>query len=436
VIFFNPLKNQKGSAILFSVFFMSLLMFIALEISKDTVVEYQGSLNTVKRVQAYYAAKACNELSLLRIKTYQQATRSLSGAQTPGQPQMIDTSMLDIIWQFPLSWPLVVPTDGDMSIANQEDIKKANNQSTFKHRFSSQISSEGGKIDVNDLASPSKVIREKTRLQILDIFQAKIREQGPFSKKYYNFRFEDLLNHMTDWIDADKNSLMGGDESSHYRDMQSQYIPPNQPFKTVDELHMVKMMEDQLYEVLAPNITVYGGKGINVNYADKTMLMALDPGITELVVTEILKRRSDINLGGPFKDEKDFFGFIGGFGVNTTNFNQDKVPLYFDPEINFRISCIGLVGNLTREITSIVFDFGKVQSRLRKSLTSVAIDQQCQDQTGEELYKCICRDKPVVGDEQKKCIDEQRALEKKNTDQGAGAPLPPGPPYVIFQDVK
>ena len=256
---FRLLRNQKGSAILFSVFFMSLLMFIALEISKDTVVEYQGSLNTVKRVQAYYAAKACTELSLLRIKTYQQATRSLGGAQ-PGQPQMIDTSMLDIIWQFPLSWPLALPTDNDMSMANQDEIKKANKQSTFKHRFSSQISSESGKIDINDLASPSKVIREKTRVQILDIFQAKIREQGDFSKKYYNFKFEDLLNHVTDWIDADKNSLMGGDEGSHYRDMQSQYIPPNQPFKTVDELHMVKMMEDELYEVLVPSFLPYAAR--------------------------------------------------------------------------------------------------------------------------------------------------------------------------------
>jgi general secretion pathway protein K len=432
---FRHLQNQKGSAILFSVFFMSLLMFIALEISKDTVVEYQGSLNTVKRVQAYYAAKACTELSLLRIKTYQQATRSLGSAQS-GQPQMIDTSMLDIIWQFPLSWPLALPTDNDMSMANQDEIKKANTQSTFKHRFSSQISSESGKIDINDLASPSKVIREKTRVQILDIFQAKIREQGDFSKKYYNFRFEDLLNHVTDWIDADKNSLMGGDEGSHYRDMQSLYIPPNQPFKTVDELHMVKMMEDELYEVLAPNITVFGGKGINVNYADKTMLMALDTGITEQVVTEIMKRRNDINLGGPFKDEKDFFGFIGGFGVNTTNFNKDKIPLYFDPEINFRISCIGNVGNLNREITSIVFDFAKVQSRLRKSLSNTSVDERCRDLAADEKHKCICQDKPTAGDEQKKCIDEQRKLDKQNTDQSAEAPPPPGPPYVIFQDIK
>lgn len=427
MMFPSLLRNQKGSAILFSVFLMSLLMFIALEISKDTVVEYQGSINTIKRVQAYYAAKACNEISLLRIKSYQQATRSL-GKNLP------DTSMLDIIWQFPLSWPLVAPTD--TSIANQDDIKKANNQSSFKHKFSSQISSESAKIDINDLASPSKGIREKTRLQILDLFQSKLREQNDWSKKFYNYRFEDLLNHITDWIDADKTSLMGGDEGSYYTEMRNIYIPPNQPLKTVDELHMIKGMEDEIYDVLAPNLTAFGGKGINVNYADKTLLMALDPAITDKVADEIIKRRSDVNLGGPFKDDQDFFSFIGGFGVNTANFNEDKVPLYFDFEINFRISCIGLVGNVTREITSVVYDFQKVQARLKKNINDSSIDQRCMGLKDQDLYACICQDKPDANDEKKKCIQTEQTNAKKDPDQGAGAPLPQGPPYVIFQDIK
>lgn len=422
---FSPLRNQKGSAILFSVFFMSLLMFIALEISKDTVVEYQGSLNSVKRVQAYYAAKACTEISLLRIKTYQQTTRSL-GKQLP------DVSMLDVIWQFPLSWPLVAPTDG--LITTKDEVSKANQQSYFKHKFNAQIVSESSKIDINDLVSPSKGIREKTRQQILDLFQSKMREQSDWSKKYYNYRFEDLLNHITDWMDGDRTSLMGGDESSYYREMNSTYIPPNQPLKTVEELHMIKGMEDEIYEVLAPSITVLGGKGININYADKALLMALDANITDVVAGEIIKRRSDVNLGGPFKDENDFFGFIGGFGVNTANFNQDKVPLYFDYEINFRISCIGLASNLTREITSVVYDFQKVQARLQKSINDAGANPQCQGLTDNDKYNCLCQDK-TDANEKKKCVEDQKNLEK-TTDQSADAPPPPGPPYVIFQDVK
>jgi general secretion pathway protein K len=404
---------------------MSLLMFIALEISKDTVVEYQGSLNSVKRVQAYYAAKACTEISLLRIKTYQQTTRSM-GKQLP------DVSMLDVIWQFPLSWPLVAPSDG--LITNQDEVKKANQQSSFKHKFNAQIVSESSKIDINDLVSPSKAIREKTRQQILDLFQSKMREQSDWSKKYYNYRFEDLLNHITDWIDGNRTSLMGGDESSYYREMNSTYIPPNQSLKTVEELHMIKGMEDDIYEVLAPNITVLGGKGININYADKALLMALDPNITEVVAGEIIKRRSDINLGGPFKDENDFFGFIGGFGVNTTTFNQDKVPLYFDYEINFRISCIGLAGNLTREITSVVYDFQKVLARLKRNVNEANLNPQCRGLANDDKHNCLCQDK-TDPNEKKKCVEEQKNLDK-TTDQSADAPPPPGPPYVIFQDVK
>jgi general secretion pathway protein K len=423
---FGPLRNQKGSAILFSVFLMSLLMFIALEISKDTVVEYQGSLNNVKRVQAYYAAKACTDLSLLRIKAYQQAARSI-GKNLP------DTSMLDIIWQFPLSWPLVAPAE--ISASTQSDVKKANNQSYFKHKFSSQINSESSRIDINDLISPSEGIREKTRQQILDLFQAKLREQNAWSKKYYNYRFEDLINHITDWIDADRISLMGGDEGSHYQDMRSTYIPPNQPFKTIEELHMIKGMEDEIYEVLAPNLTLFGGKGININYADKSLLMALDPMITEQVATEIIKRRSDVNLGGPFKDEKDFFSFIGGYGVNTTNFNKDKVPLYFDFEINFNVSCMGLVGNIRREITTVVYDFQKVQARLKKNLDEAGANQQCLGLTDDPKYECLCQNEPDAA-AKKKCIDDKKAQDKSGTGQSPEPPLPPGPPYVIFQDVK
>lgn len=428
MILFPHLRNQKGSAILYSVFLMSLLMFIALEISKDTVVEYQGSLNNVKRVQAYYAAKACTDLSLLRVKAYQQASRSL-GKNLP------DMSMLDIIWQFPLSWPLVVPAD--MSTSNGDDIKKANAQSTFKHRFSAQIASESSKIDINDLTSPSEGIREKTRKQILDLFQSKLRTpDSAWAKKYYNYRFEDLLNHITDWIDPDKTSLMGGDEGSYYRDsgLRSEYIPPNQPFKTIEELHMVKGMEDEIYDVLAPNLTLFGGKGININHAERTLLMALDPGITEKVADEIIKRRKDINLGGPFRDEKDFFAFISGYGVNTANFNQDKVPLYFDYEINFRISCIGLAGNITREITSVVYDFQKVQARLKKSLAGGTADQRCEGLEGSQKHECLCQDKTVPADK-KKCIDDLVAAEK-NASNTPEPPLAPGPPYIIFQDVR
>lgn len=432
---FSHLKNQRGSAIMFSLFLMSLLVFIAFEVSYDTVVEYENSLNSVRKVQAYYAAKACTDLSLLRLKAYQQAARSGLAKSLP------DPSMLDMIWQFPLSWPIVPP--GPTSETDKDLIQKSMKASTFKHQFSSKISSESGKIDINDLASPSEGIRKKTRQQLLDFFGSKLREQDEWAKKYSNFEFEKLINNIADWIDPDKDSLNGGDEGSLYSDLRNPHIPPNEPFKTMEELHMVELMEDEIFNVLAPEITLYGGKGININYADKDLLMSLDPRLTKDVAAEILKRRNDPNLGGPFRDEKDFVSFLSQFGISAQNFNEDKVPLYFDNEINFYVSCIGLVGKISTEILSVVYDYQKVQSRLSSQIskdptgappTGVNPDE-CNGKTGEEKYQCLCKDKTVAA-EKSACIAQKKAADKQKQDQSAEKPLPPGPPFIIFRDVR
>ncbi|MCB9073490.1 MAG: general secretion pathway protein GspK [Bdellovibrionaceae bacterium] len=423
----NTVSNQRGSAILYATFLMTILLFIALEIAKDSIVEYQSSANSVKRVQAYYAAKSCLQISLLRVKAYQQA-RSLATS-------LPDPTILDMLWQFPMSWPLAIP--GGLSTGDADNIKKLTHASTFKHQFSSKITSESGKIDINDLASPSEGLRNKTRQQLLDLFAIRVREDTPFAKKYSNFRFDLLLNDITDWIDADRTQVNNGDSESNAYDAHSDYIPPNQPFKTIEELHMVKGMTDEIFEVLAPAITLYGGKGINVNYADESLLRGLDPQITEEVAKQVIRRRSDPSLGGPFKNEQDFFGFIGGFGVNTSNFNEQKVPLYFDQEINFHISCIGIVGNITREINAVVYDFQKVQSRLQGSIKEddPQFNKQCKDKTGDELYDCLCSDKQSDADK-KKCVDDKKKQNTGQPDQSGNSTLPSGPPYVIFQDVK
>ncbi|MCJ8276654.1 MAG: hypothetical protein HRT44_11015 [Bdellovibrionales bacterium] len=75
---FNPLRNEKsekGSAMMLAIFTVSFVIFLATEISQQTIMEYFASATEVKKVQAQYAARACLNLSLLRIKAYQQATK-------------------------------------------------------------------------------------------------------------------------------------------------------------------------------------------------------------------------------------------------------------------------------------------------------------------------------------------------------------------------
>lgn len=422
-----------------AIFIVTFVIFVTTEIAQVTLMEYFASATEIKKVQAYHAAQSCLRLNLLRIKGYQQATQSL-GQMGPG------TAMLDMIWSFPLSWPPSLPTE--MSQFDSSTIKKTVGGSLLKEQFISSISAEGAKIDINDLGSPSESLRNKTRTQILMRLQSRVLHgEDSFAERYANFNFERLINHITDWIDADQESLNGGSEASFYSQFRNPFIPPNRPFKTLEELHMVADMTDEIYDVLAPSITLYGVKGINVNQADREVLMSLfseySPDVVEQLINEILKRRNSMQLGGPFQDEGDFLGFIGSF-IDAERFNtsENRIPLLFGAEMNFRISCVGVSGNMNTEIEAVVYDANGIKTRLQEALALDAKGQsgdanpECRDLQGDALFTCQCQNiaDPTAN---KKCIeDKRRAASTTDQSRNKTQPLLPGPPRMIFQRVR
>jgi general secretion pathway protein K len=139
---------------------------------------------------------------------------------------------------------------------------------------------------------------------------------------------------------------------------------------------MVAGMTDELFEVLAKRVTVYGSKGINVNYSVKEVLKSLDPQLTDEIVDKIIKRRSNSNEGGPFQSTDDFYKFIESLGVRTASFNPAKIPLTFDAELNFRIRATGIFGRVSRDIEVVTFDFDNIKERYIEILTKAEKDEK------------------------------------------------------------
>ena len=126
--------------------------------------------------------------------------------------------------------------------------------------------------------------------------------------------------------------------------------------------------------VLAPRVTVFGVKGININYAPKEVIMGLDPSVTEEAANAIIARRSDPNEGGPFQGEQDFFGFAQSWNVNTQAIEETGIPLFFtDAEFNFRVRATGQFANVTREITAVTYDYENLTERFIKLLIKLGI---------------------------------------------------------------
>lgn len=351
------IRNQKGVALLIALFAFTLLSFIAVEVAYDTAVEHVVSSQQVNRIKAYYAAKAGVELSLMRIMLYKQATKAL-GDMVKSQP-----TLLDPIWSFPFMWPPVAPSEG-ISEVDKSLIQGATKESLMDGTFATTIVPEGGRIDINDLGSEVKAYKKAMKAQVLKIFTTEVEHNEAFADKYRGYRFEEVVDNITDYIDEDAEAEAGGDETSPYRDHEDKEytMPPNRALRTVDELLQVAGMKDDFYKILAPRITVFGTKGINITYVDKDVLMSLDPTFTEEAAQKFLERRNDTKQP-PITNEEQFFQAIQPLGVNTRAIQEAKIPLLFGTEYNFRIISTGTASNVRREITAITYDFQNLADR-------------------------------------------------------------------------
>lgn len=360
----SMLKDESGIALMMAIFTVTVLMIIATEVMYETNVELIVSSQAINQLKAHYAAKSGVEISLLRLQIYRKALALVGNA--------IPASTFDPIWQMPFAWPPIVPKE--TSEVDKGEIKKSVKESKMQGQYFATIESEGSKIDINDLDSPSKVIADSTRQQILEIFQSKMDNDEDFASHHRGDDFTQIVDNVTDWIDGDKigRGKTGGDESVLYPDRANELIPPNSPFKTLEEIHMVAGMTDEIFELLKSRITVYGTKGININYAKKDVLMSLTSQIDDKRADQIIEDRGKKERG-PFKDQDDFVKYLATIGIQNDPFKdkdgKQTVPLVFDPEFNFRIRSTGQAGRVQREITAIVYDTDQVTSRLKDFLS-------------------------------------------------------------------
>ena len=356
-------SRKKGIALILAMMSLMFMVYIATELTRDTAVEYIVNSQELNRIKAYYAARDGMQIALLRLKIYQMAVRS-------PLPESYMKIIDEIGWKTPFFWPLPLPKE--INSVDKDSYQQINAESLMDARYSHTIEDEGSKIDINDLASPSKTLREITKKQLLTAFEQKIATDDVFRTEYQNTNFEELVNRIYDWMSDSNTGLGGGDKRSGYSALGPSY-PPNRGFRTIEELRLVPGMTDVFYDLLRPRITIYGMKAINPNTSSKEVLLSLDSGMTEEAVTEAIARRDDPDKGGPFKGEKekchdDFKTFVEGRGARLTK-EFDQIPMICNKVISFRIKSTGLYGDgkfaLQKNITAVVLDVGRAAAQIK-----------------------------------------------------------------------
>jgi len=255
----NKLREEGGFALLLSLLVVLLLTVIILEIDFQSRADLRAAGNFRDDLKAFYLARSAVSAGEAILKDDLRFSNKYDG--------------LDELWAFPVpEYPL---GDGVLSGAITDEASKFNLNFLVKNGKGTKAGSE--------------VDTRQKQLRLL----FKHLEINP-----------DLVDAIVDWIDTDSDPMPAGAEDETYRRFNPPYSAKNAPFDTLEELHMVKGITDDVYRKIAPYVTVYGDGKINVNTADKLILESLDigEGIDESVAGRLIENRPYEQTPAKFMD--------------------------------------------------------------------------------------------------------------------------------------
>ncbi|MDQ5939590.1 MAG: ral secretion pathway protein GspK, partial [Pseudomonadota bacterium] len=145
-----------------------------------------------------------------------------------------------------------------------------------------QIQSHTGKIDIN--SAPVSVLHHVLQYAPLDK-QAQLN----------------LENAILDWRDADDDTRPFGAEKNEYHSAKLHYSPRNKPFRSMEELQMVRGKNNDVLNLMQPLFTVYAAGQTEVEYAvaSREVLSVLPEIDVNLLDAYFVAREKSILLHTP-----------------------------------------------------------------------------------------------------------------------------------------
>jgi len=410
-------SDQQGAAIIMALFFFTLASFVVFQLSQETLTESTLAGQELKKIQSFYSAQAGLEMALLRIKAFQEAKVSASklGQGIAGQIE----GKLDIIWQFPLPWPLPLTDDSLSTIARQEGEEVTNESLISKLNFIHTIKDSGTQLDLNSLGSPIETISEASMESLMRSFSSFIRNDEEFRDLHSEQSVKEVLNNIADWVDPDEESRNGGSESQFYTDEDQVNYPRNQSFMSFSELLLVAEMDDAIYDKLRSLGTVFGTFGVNVNTAGKDTLMSIDEQFTDYTTDEFIKRRTENKAQtGQDLDRGQFDDILYQLGFrNIEDIHSSGLPILFSPLTAFYIESSGVHGEIETIINAHVIDALSL-----KDIFVTQLDKSASKGVGEE--------------EQDQDSDQEPQQQKDKADEGPTPQAPQGKPFIIHMEIQ
>ncbi len=292
----TPLAKQEGGfVLLITLVVVLLLTVIIFEIDFQSRADLRAAGNFRDDLSAYYVALS-----------------GITGEKAILKDDLTNNGTVDHLGEF---WAATAPPfpvgEGDVS---------------------GKITDEAGKFNLNSMLDANDQPIPFKRTQLENLFRLLSIDIT-------------LVNPIIDWVDRNDQTQSNGAENETYQALQFPYSVKNGPLKTLEEMLYIKGITQEIYQKIAPYLTISTDGKINVNTADTLILQSIDPtSITESIAKDIMK-------GVPYNDVGKFY--TNGLPQGTYKVNLPYTTLFAVRSDIYLIESRGTVRNTRKTIRAI-----------------------------------------------------------------------------------
>lgn len=330
-------------ALLLIIVILGIMIPLVSDMNYDARTEFEIAMNYKRKAEAKVLARSSVAFAVVIFDLQKQVENALKNF---GLPKIeiwdiipIDTTMLrtflgagpfasidDLVEKKPPS-PGEKATEG--ATVESDTAEEGDPLFDFAGDFRITFENEDSKINLNLLDGPAKdaIVRMISAVIEPESYDFIFLENT--SRPEYVTR-EELVGNIVDWVDGDGERYPnGGDESALYADFTPRYQVKNARFDTVEELRMVYGMDDIIFRLLYPHVTIYSLGKINVNKAhpyvieslirayaaDKSMTVFYNQEMMRELMGKILAKRARDG----FTKDSELLSILREEGINMTS---------------------------------------------------------------------------------------------------------------------
>jgi len=365
-------EGQRGVALLMVLISVVMLTAMVTDLLSDNEVELASAVNHRQSLQAEHLARSAVNLSRLLLSMQPVVDRGIKSFSVP-------------LWKFanmilqPFSDPSKAGMFGKLTGVSLDE---ATGLGVDQGSFSVQIVDEDAKLNINK--GFQKTQKELVARQLMaffappqfdDFFGESLDEDGKVPRDV-------LISEIIDWTDDDEETygFQGGVEDGYYTGLEKPYERKNAPFDSLQELHLVKGVTEDIWKTFVdpdpskPDkrmMTIWSSGKINVNTAPPGVLlmaiclisaqagdlMVCDPnnmGNLLAIIGIVTQMRK---FGFTFKKVSDFTKLMAEplTGVTGVSLKRGLASMYLTTSSNiFSIYAKGNVGEIEKRIHAVI----------------------------------------------------------------------------------